>query len=84
MFHAMVIMTMIMAMIMICTKLSQVELNRRSHKKKSPCKNRMLIMLRPKPMAPMMKTNFGFSTSVYSDTLDWGSKDGFVNSERTL
>lgn len=28
-------------------------------------------------MAPMIKTNFGFSTSVCSDALDWGPTDGF-------
>lgn len=84
MFHAVVIVTMIMAMIMICAVVSQVELNHRSHREKLPCKNRILIMLRPKPMVPMMKTNFGFSTSVCSDALDWGPTDGFVDFKRTL
>lgn len=77
MFHAVVIVTVIMAMIMICAVVSQVELNHRSHREKLPYKNRILIMSRPKPMAPMIKTNFDFSTSACSDALDWGPTDGF-------
>lgn len=85
MFHTVVIVTMIMAMIMICAVVNQVELNhKKNHREKLPCKNRILIMLRQKPMAPMIKTNFGFSTSVCSDALNWSPIDSSVNFKTNL
>lgn len=60
-----VAMTMAMAMMMFCMTCQHV-LGLKHRKPNLPCRNKMLIILRQNPIAPMISTNFGCSTPISS------------------